>query len=297
MSSFRAHVFIDSVTGQPFGVKNVDGYQGVASKFVDADTGLSFGVTNIGGRQGVSTRDFLTEVTLGNIPGASKFSTNGYNSGLSVSAQTTIWTLGTNYYWLPSAQILKVSSTSVNDTAAGTGARLVQITGLTGTGWLEESEVVSMNGTTPVSTTKSYRRIWQALVLDCGSGGTNAGQIYVRDNADTNAVAHIDVGDGFSNMGTWSVPGNKTAYITSFSAATNGTKDALGVFMIRFNILSMFGFSPPMWQTAHFNITGSSGQQIFIPNRDFPPMTDFDFTAQASLANTYGTVTADFWYM
>src|SRR5210317_2657610 len=94
------------------------------------------------------------------------------------NSMETIWQQGGLYSYPPSASTTTVSSSNANDTSAGTGARTVQIVGLDGD-YNEISETIILNGQTAVTTTNSFLRVNRGVVLTAGSGGVNAGIIYV----------------------------------------------------------------------------------------------------------------------
>lgn len=73
---------------------------------------------------------------------------------------------------------MSVSSTNANDTAAGTGARTVLITGLD-ENYNDVTESIILNGLTGVNTTKQFIRVFKVRVTTAGSGATAAGDIYV----------------------------------------------------------------------------------------------------------------------
>ena len=85
---------------------------------------------------------------------------------------------------------LKISSGSANDTAAGTGARTVRVTGLDAD-WNIVTDDVSLNGQTAVSLTNVVLHPFLIQVLTAGSGGTNAGVLYVGSGAVTSGVPAI----------------------------------------------------------------------------------------------------------
>jgi hypothetical protein len=92
----------------------------------------------------------------------------------------TIWAEGGLYSYLTAATVLKVSSSSVNDTSAGTGARTVELSGLDAD-YNEISELVTLNGQTPVNTTKLFLRINRMVVRSAGSGGVQV--LFMREQA------------------------------------------------------------------------------------------------------------------
>jgi hypothetical protein len=150
----------------------------------------------------------------------------GNNAEVANSTET-VWQQGGLYSYLSAASVLKVSSSSANDTSAGTGARTVELFGLDGD-YNEINEVVTLNGQTAVNTTQSYLRINRMIVRSAGSGGYNAGIIYagtgtVTTGVPANIYATIN-GDGTNQtlMALWTVPAGYTAYLMQYDVS-NGT--------------------------------------------------------------------------
>jgi len=152
----------------------------------------------------------------------------------------TIWSQGGLYVYPTSAIVMKVSSSSASDASNGTGARTITVAGLDAD-YNEISEVVALNGRTPVNTTKQYLRVFRAFVMTAGSGGTAAGTIYIGDGLVTAGVpatvyADIALGENQTTMAIWTVPAGYTAYINAgvFSAASNNVSQyILGKLVFR----------------------------------------------------------------
>lgn len=145
----------------------------------------------------------------------------GHNLDIDGSFET-IWSEGTNYTFISSATVLKISSSSTDDTSDGTGARTVTIQGLDAN-YFEQSETITLNGQTAVNTSNTYFRIHRMFVETAGSGGENAGTIYagtgtVTTGVPANKYAAIPVGYNQTMMAVYTVPCNKTAYMTMFYA-------------------------------------------------------------------------------
>ena len=105
-----------------------------------------------------------------------------------------------------------VSSASANDTAAGTGARTVLLSGLDAN-WNLQSETITLNGQTGVTSANSYIFVNTLQVITSGSGGTNAGIIYIGTGTITAGVpatkyVAILAGYGISRSGFFAVPAN-----------------------------------------------------------------------------------------
>jgi hypothetical protein len=112
---------------------------------------------------------------------------------------------------------MTVSSSSASDTAAGTGARTVLITGLDAN-YDVITDTVTMNGQTAVTTTKSFLRINNMLVATAGTGLANAGIIYIGSGAVTSgvpAVIYNVIAVGYNNATSsqYTVPAGYTGYL------------------------------------------------------------------------------------
>jgi len=172
------------------------------------------------------TEPFNLQVARGQIAYHESIYKFGNNPEVADSIET-IWPQGGLYSYLSAESVLKVSSSSTNDTSAGTGARTVELFGLDGD-YNEISETVTLNGQTEVNTTQSYLRINRMIVRSAGSGGANAGIIYagtgtVTTGVPANIYATIN-GDGSNQtlMALWTVPAGYTAYLMQYDVS-NGT--------------------------------------------------------------------------
>jgi len=180
-----------------------------------------------------TTEDFGLQVARGQIPYHKYVYKFGQNAVVGNSVET-IWSQGGLYSYPPSATTMTVSSSNTNDTSAGTGARTVLISGLDGD-YDEISETITLNGQTAVTTTNSFLRVNRAIVLTAGSGGVNAGIIYVGTGTVTSGVpANIYTtinGDGTNQtlQTFWTVPANYTAYIHQTNISTGNSSNTPAV--------------------------------------------------------------------
>jgi len=159
--------------------------------------------------------DFDDQVALGNVEGV--YSVNKYGRSTNVDAAATdIWDLTASQpIWLaPTAsRIHAIVSASANDTAAGTGARTVQIYGLKDWDSKESSEVITMAGETPVNTENAYVIIHRMKVLTWSTAGPNAGIIKATAASDSTITAQILAGAGQTQMAIYGVPSTQTLLI------------------------------------------------------------------------------------
>lgn len=146
----------------------------------------------------------------------------GRNTDVDLAAAEDIWTGGAVYVPPTTARLHTLVSSSANDAAAGTGARTITVTGLD-INFTAQSETVTLNGVTGVSTTKSYRRILSLRVATAGSGLANAGAITATAATDTTVSARIEIGKNRSEMAIYTVPAGKTAYFMCWYGSIGNT--------------------------------------------------------------------------
>lgn len=182
---------------------------------------------------------FELQVARGQIEGHKSLFKFGDNVDINGSLET-IWSQGGLYVYPTAAIQMKVSSSSTNDTALGSGARTVFVYGLDAN-YNEITETVTLDGQTAVLTVQSFLRVNRAFVVTAGNGGTAAGTVYVGDGIVTAGVpatvyAAIKLGENQTTMAVWTVPAKHTFYMYRgfFSGASNNAAQyVLGKFMFR----------------------------------------------------------------
>ncbi len=128
------------------------------------------------------TPDVYSDLLLGlnAYAGVTKVLMRGYNPTASTGTETVAG-FSSAYVVLTAGAAMEVVSSSASDTAAGTGARTVRVTGVLGTTYLPFTEDISLNGTTPVPLVNTTAVAINSLkVLTAGSGLRNAGTINCR---------------------------------------------------------------------------------------------------------------------
>ena len=166
-------------------------------------------------RQG-AYEPFGLQVARGQIQGHSNVLVFGYNPDVDTSEES-VWPDGGTVPHPTVASILKISSSSANDTSAGTGARTVYIEGLDGD-YEVVSETVILNGQTEVNTTNSYLYVNSFYVVTTGSGESNAGNINAGTGTVTSgvpAVLYDIIATGYNTRttGHYCVPAGYTGYM------------------------------------------------------------------------------------
>jgi len=178
---------------------------------------------------------FELQVSRGQIYGHQHYFRFGWANAVGTTPQTiaSFITAGATYTYPTTATVMKVSSSSANDTSAGTGARTFLVAGLDAN-YNQISEVITLNGQTAVNTTNSYLRINYSEVLTVGSGAAQAGDIYVGTGTVTSGVPATIYWRSDSSYNNWgfagyTVPAGYTAYITSYTVTTQATTANLAV--------------------------------------------------------------------
>lgn len=135
-----------------------------------------------------------------------------------------------------------ITSTSANDTSAGTGARTIRIVGCDDTGAII-SEVLTLNGNTIVQSALSYKLIYGMEVLTTGTGKVNAGDIHCVKTGTggtyttgapgtlTSALCKMLIGWNQSMTGIFCVPPGKTATVRRIEGMSR--TQAAGLFLYK----------------------------------------------------------------
>ena len=160
---------------------------------------------------------FELQVARGQIFGHRTVKVFGYNPDVD-QTRVTVWPYTGIIPILQTPIQYKVSSSSANDTAAGTGARSVYISGLDAN-HAEISETVTLNGQTAVLTTQYFLHINDAYVATAGSSLGAEGDIYFGDGTVTSGVPAtvydlIKLDYNQRITGSYTIPVGYTGYIT-----------------------------------------------------------------------------------
>jgi hypothetical protein len=139
--------------------------------------------------------NFNYEVALSLRQGNTTWNKFGYNGDIDVGTET-IWSAGGTFTRLTASSTLSIVSTSASDAAGGTGTTFVIVYGI-GDGWISLTEVVAMNGITPVITTNRFWGVNRIAVYQTGSTDTNVGIITATATGGGATVqGHMPAGEG-----------------------------------------------------------------------------------------------------
>lgn len=200
----------------------------------------------------------------------------GYNPSVSTTA-STIWSGGaTSYVQLTSGAAMQVVSASAADAAAGTGARTVLIEGLDAN-YLPFSEIVTMNGTTPVSLANtSVIAVNKTTVLTAGSGLVNAGKIDVRvisGAAVKSSIQAVAESRGESADFVYTIPANRQGVLKrlrTYAFTNTGSISVIVQTETSAGIIQVKAVGQKSLQVAGFNdgyIEFDFGSGLVIPEK------------------------------
>jgi len=167
--------------------------------------------------------DFNLNVARGATQGVTHVHRIGYNPDIDTGTDPeTVWTHGGLYPWSAwnTAGTLSVVSSSASDVTP------VIITGLDAN-MVEQTETITLTGTTPVVTTKQFKRITDIMVTTT----TNVGEIDVSKGSDV--VACVLAGEGRSSNAFYTVPAGKTGYLYCGDCSVNLNKEITVKFYVR----------------------------------------------------------------
>lgn len=161
-----------------------------------------------------------------------------FSFGDVTSASLSIKVVRRTAYTEPGSNAVRSFSSSIDsDSAAGTGARTIQISFMNAAYGAIQSEVLTLNGTTCVATVSNEIAYIEDLqTLTGGSGGTNAGVITLFNNntCGGGTIGTIGIGDGQAFWAHHYIALGKVANVTGISVSHNGTTvGSGGVFIMR----------------------------------------------------------------
>lgn len=189
----------------------------------------------------------------------------------------SVWTGGGLYPWasLASAQTIYCISTSASDT----GTLILE--GLDAD-YNEQSETVTLTGTSAVTTTNTFLRVFR---MTYGDGG-NVGTVTARVTSGTGTVvAQIDAAYAQTLMAVYTVPAGHTGYMAALDATIDSNKNC--------QILMYHRLVGKPFRIAHIaEATGHYRYDYHAPLR-IPEKTDIDIRIDDVSGND-SRVTANF---
>jgi hypothetical protein len=234
-------------------------------------------------RQG-AYEPFELQVSRGQIQGHRNVTVFGFNPDVDAT-QVSVWPLPSLITFPAAALQMTVSSTSANDTAAGTGARTVVVQGLDAN-YNEVTETVTLNGQTAVTMTASLLRVNYAYVRTAGSSNSAEGDIYIGTGtvtAGVPATAYDIIKLDYNNTttGSYTIPAGYTGYV---SQGLFSTGQAGGSNPVQGRLLSR-GVNNIRMTAAITTINNGVANYVFEYPLAVPEKTTLEATAIGSSSN------------
>lgn len=153
----------------------------------------------------------------------SRFDRRGKNISVGANFED-LWVPGGRMTWLTAQDTLNVVSSSTDDDAAGVGARILLIYGVD-ENYEVVTELVTMDGTTPVTTTNEFFRVNSVQFVSAGSTGYNVGNITITDTTGGTTQAYIEAEIGVYHSMNFSIPAGYHLVLTNISMAAETAQD------------------------------------------------------------------------
>lgn len=248
--------------------------EGLSIHFLD-ETARPYGIKQIDGKPRVSAMPYTYDIAEGNVSDHQYIRKFGHNDGVGAALET-VWSPGGLYPWPTGAEILKVSSSDVDDDGdpVDTGARTLDLFGLDAN-YVLQNETITLNGQTAVATAKSYLRVFRATVMTAGATGANEGTISVKDNADSVTLLIIEPLKNQTLMSVYTIPADNQGFITSWYASISSNQVVEVELYVR-------PFGETFQVRTHVEIRTAPFIQVFQFPEPLTAKSDIDLRAAAS---------------
>lgn len=181
------------------------------------------------------------------------------------------------------------SGGSANDDAAGSGARAITLIGINAAGDKISETIATAGASASAATQQSFLRVYDAFVSASGTYATqsaqsHAGSITIENGdggTDWALIPDTDIPRGESEIGSITIPANRTGFITNVRIQSPDGKKSNIVMFRRENILQAAAPYSAMRLIEEFpNFTGIQ-DLVYDPPLRLEQLTDFGFLAKA----------------
>ena len=231
----------------------------------------------------------LQQDLIGNLanyyPARERFYSFGKCSAVQNVLRDT-WDGPTDIYVFPTVgQQMQVVSTNANDTALGANIQQVYLRYLD-SNYLEKSEVITLNGLTPVLTVATdIIRVNRLRAERIGSVGYSAGAISLTNIGATVTYAILPATANVSRQLLYTIPGDKVGYLNHWQASSGST----GSHFTQMSLLATChdGVAVPgvfLLQDEQGSQNNGQVANFHIPIR-LPPRTDIKVGVRSDASN------------
>ena len=242
--------------------------------------------------------DFGVDIVKGEVPGHTVIHKFGRNSAVS-SSFVPICESG--FFRTPTTNTaLEVVSTDADDNASGAGARTIYYEGLQvqSGSLVVVSDVVELDGTTPVALPDSLIRLYRWYVASSGvyasqSVGSHQGDITIQESGAGNVWSKIAIntfGRGQSQIGAYTVPTGYIAFMTDITSSVESDKEAEILLFQRNGVLNTTApYNPIRLVTEISSAKGVQSINFSSPLK-FEEETDMIFFAKQKKGDSPATI-------
>ena len=243
----------------------------------------------------VRVDDYKIDIGASRREGATNWRKFGYNTDVDTAAAETVWSFGGRWSRLSTARTLQFVSTSAQDGAAGTGFRQILVTGV-GPSYTYQTETVTLNGTSVVTTTSTWLGVNRITATSVGSAKVNAGNITATATVDATVQAYIPAGVGTSQQAIFTTPAGRL--FLSDGVLINVRKLSGGGGAPRVTIFGYYHSTSAnaVLQVFRLDIdTDVENTVVLVPPNPFTvgPRDSLEFVAETDTNNT--VVNVNFW--
>lgn len=221
-------------------------------------------------------------------PGVASIRKVGTSGRVDADETKHIWPYETDRLKLSSAETMSIVSSSDEDKIGGSGSAAMLVLGLDDN-YDPIQETVILNGLTPVSTAKSYKRINSLIAIDFTDPfSPNAGRILVTASVSLSVQGIIDATLGYDQSALLTIPNGWTGFFISQTASyfrDSGTGRKAGVIDVSFT-------SPNLGKTTNFSYGMSTDgtsvihEEFKIPTGLTGPLDiEFTVTSESNQSN------------
>lgn len=241
-------------------------------------------------------KDFLTEVSEGNVPGQSLVHKFGRNDAVPNGTWELISMLSGATSFLTAATTIRIKAggDAADTFIGGAGARQITVQGIASDLTETSEAIMTSGGGASVATTTSFWRVYRAWVSSCGTyGAANTGAVIIENSGGGTDLIKIAVQEGQSQVAAYTTPTGKHGHLLSAHITVDAAKAADVRVCTRQDITDVVA---PMSATRlRFYWDGIINEFVYkpaAPELSLPPLTDIWFEAEGGGAAT--EVSADF---
>jgi hypothetical protein len=232
------------------------------------------------------TFSWAINISAGNVDGVSYIEKFGMNTDVDANKET-IWDGGDIYTYISAAETVTVTSSSGSDSAAGTGARTVEVQGLDST-YAVVTETLTVGG---AAGTVEFLRVFRARVITAGTNGVNVGTVSVTSDDTSTVLAQIGVdgtgsnaaGRGQTFMALYTIPAGKTGYLTQWTVGSGKQNtDAVAFILSRDATVTDAAFN----SKDIITVSATTYSKNYTIPLQFPEKTDIEVRAYSGTNNS-----------